>query len=144
MSIELRKFQKDDFCGIISLSDDQWGATHYNLASSMVKTINNIGNNIEHCILALDGAQIVGYIYGFALPNKILIPEFLYVIPSYRKHGVGKKLVKELETSTDCTVSMIFYNKSLRDYYNKMGYKVGEDLEVAVKDIFARGQQNEI
>ena len=91
--------------------------------------------NIEHCILALDGAKIVGYIYGFALPNKTLIPEFLYVLPAYRKNGIGKMLVEKLESSTNCISSMIFYHKSLRDYYCRMGYQVGDALEVAIKDI---------
>lgn len=54
-------------------------------------------------------------------------------------------LVEKLESSADCTASMIFYHKSLRDYYSKMGYQVGDALEVAMKGIPNReGEQNEV
>ena len=131
MGVELRKFEKGDYLNLATLSDDQWKELHFKIATSMMKATENI----EHCILALDGAKIVGYIYGFALPNKTLIPEFLYVLPSYRKNGIGKMLVEKLESSTNCISSMIFYHKSLRDYYCRMGYQVGDALEVAIKDI---------
>lgn len=141
MGIELRNFDKGDYLNLATLSDDQWKVSHFGFAESMMKA----SGNIEHCILALDGARIVGYIYGFALPNKTLIPEFLYVLPAYRKNGIGKMLVEKLESSTDCTASMIFYHKSLRDYYSKMGYQVGDALEVAMKEIPNReGEQDEV
>lgn len=131
MGVELRKFEKGDYLNLATLSDDQWKELHFKIATSMMKATENI----EHCILALDSAKIVGYIYGFALPNKTLIPEFLYVLPAYRKNGIGKMLVEKLESSTNCISSMIFYHKSLRDYYCRMGYQVGDALEVAIKDI---------
>ena len=141
MGIELRNFDKGDYHNLVALSDDHWKASHFGVAESMMKT----SGNIEHCILALDGARILGYIYGFALPNKTLIPEFLYVLPVYRKNGIGKILVEKLESSTDCTASMIFYHKSLRDYYSKIGYQVGDALEVAIKEIPNReGEQDEV
>lgn len=141
MGIVLRNFDKGDYHNLVALSDNQWKASHFGVAESMMKA----SGNIERCILALDGARIAGYIYGFALPNKTLIPEFLYVLPAYRKNGIGKMLVEKLESSADCTASMIFYHKSLRDYYSKMGYQVGDALEVAMKEIPNReGEQNEI
>ena len=76
MGVELRKFEKGDYLNLATLSDDQWKELHFKIATSMMKATENI----EHCILALDSAKIVGYIYGFALPNKTLIPEFLYVL----------------------------------------------------------------
>ena len=134
MSIQLRKFDKGDFLDLATLSDDEWKPSHFGVATSMTKATGDV----EHCILALDETQVVGYIYGFALPNKTLIPEFLYVLPTYRKQGIGKMLVEKLESSTDCTTSMIFYNKSLHDYYCNMGYQAGDALEVAMKEIPAR------
>ena len=131
MSVELRKFEKGDYLNLAKLSDDQWKASHFRIATSMLKATGNI----EHCLLALEGEKIVGYIYSFALPNKTLIPGFLYVLPAYRKNGIGKMLVEKLEFSTDCTASLIFYHKSLHDYYAKMGYQVGDALEVAMKEI---------
>lgn len=112
MDVKLRDFEKKDYLNLATLSDDHWKASHFGVAESMMKA----SGNIEHCILAMDGARIVGYIYGFALPNKTLIPEFLYVLPTCRKNGIGKMLVEKMESSTDCTVSMIFYEKNLLNF----------------------------
>lgn len=139
MDVKLREFEKKDYLNLAFLSDDKWKASHFEIAESMMKA----SGNIEHCILAMDGSRIVGYIYGFALPNKTLIPEFLYVLPVCRKNGIGKMLVEKMESSTDCTVSMIFYNKDLRDYYSKMGYQVGDALEVAMKEIPKRDRKKD-
>ena len=134
MGVELRKFEKSDFLNLASISNDVWKPVHCGLAESML----NATGEVEQCVLALDGTEIIGYIYGFALPNKKLIPEFLYVLPAYRGGGIGKMLVKELESSTDCTASMIYYNKSLHNYYSEMGYQVGDAVEVAMKEIRSR------
>ncbi len=131
MNLELRNFNEEDYYNIAYLSDDEWKLAHLSTARSMI----NATGNIERCIVAVDDSQIVGYIYGFALPNHALFPEFLYVIPAYRNKGIGKKLIEKLETSTNCTSSTIFYNKDLHDYYKKMGYTAGDALEVATKEL---------
>ena len=95
----------------------------------------NENSKIEKCLIAESDGKIVGFIYGFVLPNKTLIPEFLYVTPNERKTGIGTELIKQLEIKSNCTASMIFYNKSLHNYYEKQGYQAGDNLEVAMKEI---------
>lgn len=129
---ELRNFSVDDFISLATLSDDEWKSAHQNIASAMMK----VDTTIEKCIVATVDGIIVGYIYGFSLPNGTLIPEFLYVVPKYRKKGVGKHLLGELERHSGCTTSMIFYHKSLHEYYEKLGYSTGSNLETAMKDIY--------
>jgi len=129
MCVTLRKFIKEDYFNLASLIDDEWAVNHRNIALSMQQT----DGNVEQCFLAIDEQKNVGYIYGFVLPNKTLLPEFLYVIPAYRKQGIGRALLAELENKTCCTASMIFYNKSLTGFYSSLGYQVGENLEVAMK-----------
>ncbi len=86
-------------------------------------------------LLAFSDTDLVGFIYGFVLPNKLLIPELMYVKPQYRKTGIAHKLLSELERNSTCTTSMIFYNKTLHDFYRTQGYQVGENLEAAIKSL---------
>jgi len=131
MGIEYRKFQKSDLLDFADLSDDEWMQAHIGLAHSMI----NCNNEIERCYVALDDGVIIGYIYGFALPNKTLIPEFMYVQPKYRRSGVGANLLKLLEEESGCNASMIFYHKSMHNHYEKLGYSTGENLETAMKTL---------
>ncbi len=131
MEIVYREFDKSDFLNFFALVEDEWKDMHNSLAWSVFKA----DNDVEQCILALDDQKIVGYIYGFILPNKTLLPEFLYVLPDYRKQGIGAKLLSKFEKNSGCTVSRVYYNKDLHDFYNKSGYMSGDRLEVAIKEI---------
>ena len=131
--IEIRKYEKRDFQSLATISTDCWSINHKNIAKLML----NEEDTISQCRVAvLDGNNIIGYIYGFSLPNGMLIPEFLYVYDDYRHQGIGKMLLDDLERSSGCGASMIFYNKSLRDYYEEQGYLYGDNLEVAMKELF--------
>lgn len=88
----------------------------------------------EHCFVAYEDEKLVGFIYGGVL-CKTLYPQYLYVIPSYRNNGLGKELLNTLENNTDCTASMVYYNRSLCDFYQKIGYHTGEELCVSLKMI---------
>lgn len=129
MGIVYRAFEKRDFIDLATFSDDEWADKHYGIAFSMLKA----EGNIEQCLLAVADEKIVGYIYAFALPNKTLLPELLYVLPQYRQQGIGRKLLAKMETSTECTASMIFYHNSLHKFYSSLGYRAGDNLEVAMK-----------
>ena len=131
MGIVYRKFDKGDFLNFCTLVDDEWKDMHNSLAWSVFKA----DNDVEQCLLALDDQKIVGYIYGFILPNKTLLPEFLYILPDYRKQGIGAELLSEFEKNFGCTVSKVYYNKELHDFYNKAGYLSGDKLEVAIKEL---------
>ena len=130
MGVEIRDYNKHDRFALMSLSEDEW---HPQILATVLSIKEN--NSIEKCLVAEADGDIVGFIYGFVLPNKTLIPEFMYVVPNARKNGVGAELIKQLELTSGCTASMIFYNKSLHCFYEHQGYLAGENLEVAVKEI---------
>ena len=131
MGIEYREYQRTDFLQFATISNDDWKGTHIRVAYSLSKR----NEKIELCYVALDGKNIVGYIYGFALPSKTLIPEFMYVKPELRRKGIGEALLTMLEQKSGCDCSMIFYHKSLHNHYQKLGYETGDNLETAMKQI---------
>lgn len=127
----IRDFKITDRLSLMDLSDDEWQQQITALFSEM-----NTDNPVEKCLVAEVNGYIVGFIYGFVLPNKMLIPELLYVDPDVRKNGIGAELIKQLEIKSGCTSSRIYYNKLLlHKYYQKQGYQSGDNLEVAIKEI---------
>ena len=126
----IRKVRKSDTFKLAIVADDEWKPKMSMMAPSFAKC----DGKIERCYVAEVEGVLVGFIYGFVLPNGMLIPEMLYVRSEYRKMGIGTKLLEYLEKESGCMNSMIFYNKSLHDYYSKRGYRVGENLEVALKE----------
>ena len=88
----------------------------------------------ENCFVAYDETMLVGYAYGGTLCDT-LYPQFMFVKESYRNRGIGKMLMERLEQESGCTVSMIFYHKSLSNHYKKQGYEIGTELETAIKQI---------
>jgi len=132
MEIEIREYEKKDWYGLLNISEDEWKTEILNFGYSMIKEYD--GQTIK-MLLAFSGKVLVGFIYGFVLPNKVLIPEFMYVKPEYRKNGIAHKLLSELEKLSECAASLIFYNKILHGFYQKQGYQAGENLEVALKNL---------
>ena len=131
MSVIIREANSADLLDLATLADDEWKAKISGLAFTLVKC----DGVIERCYVAVDSNKLVGFIYGFVLPNKMLLPEMLYVCSEYRKSGIGTMLLEHLEKCSECTCSMIFYNKSLHDYYAKRGYDIGGNLETAMKNL---------
>lgn len=129
MDVKYRKFQKCDFYTLSAISDDEWRENNIKIAMALLKA----EDDIEQCVVAEIEGELIGYIYGFVLPNGTLIPEFLFVQSKYRKRGIGTNLLHTLETISGCNTSMIFYNKSLSKYYENQGYSRGDNLEVAIK-----------
>lgn len=127
----IREYTKNDATKLLlfMLAEEQWKTRH----PLTVNAMHEADNTIEQTYVAEKDGAILGYIYGFVLPNKTLIPEFLYVHPDYRKQGVGSSLLNHFEKVTNCVVSQIFYHNSLHDYYCRQGYEMGGNLEVAVK-----------
>lgn len=136
MEYSIRQYAKNDFLSIAALSEDEWKKSIIQFSSFLLKMSEN---NIEKCYVAELNGEVIGFIYGFALPNKTLIPEFSYVKPLYRKYGIASQLLKKLEDESGCSLSMIFYNKTLHDHYAKQGYETGENLETAIKNLPQNG-----
>lgn len=131
MNIIYRRFLLEDASSLFNLSNDEWRVNHILISKSLQHSYND-----EICCVALSEEKIVGYVDGFVLSNKTLIPHFLYVLPEYRTRGIGQGLLKKLEEESGCQCSMIYYNKTLHNYYENQGYSSGDNLEVAIKDIF--------
>lgn len=131
MGIIIRGVRKTDYFDLACLADDEWEPKLSVIAPSFAKC----DGKIERCYVAEESGKLVGFIYGFVLPNGLLLPEMLYVCSDYRKKGIGTLLLEHLEKESGCNSSMIFYNNSLHNYYSKRGYMVGENLEAAIKTL---------
>ena len=133
MDINIREFVMRDIDTLKNLpSDDKLGNMVFSIAMSLQSYKYN--KSIVRCYLAEDNGTVVGFIYGFVLPNYTLIPEFLYTIPEYRDQGIGTELLLHLEKVSGCSISQIYYDPSLHDFYKKQGY-INKPLEVAVKPL---------
>lgn len=130
MAIKIRHIKKEDLISLFDISSD-CKEFHRVVAKAMIKG----ENEIEKCVLAIDDSKIVGYIYAFILPNKALLPEFLYVIPEYRKKHIAQDLLNYIEKESGCSSSMVFYNKELSEFYKKNGYFESDNLSVAIKKL---------
>ena len=88
----------------------------------------------DNCFVAYEGTELVGFIYGGVLCDT-LYPQFMFVKEKNRKAGIGKRLMSALEESSHCSVSLIFYHKTLESHYQNEGYEVGTELRVAIKEL---------
>lgn len=131
MGVIIRPVKKADMFRLACLANDEWASKLSMLAPSFAQC----DGKIERCYVAERSDELIGFIYGFALPNGLLLPEMLYVRSEFRRAGIGTQLLEYLEKESGCTNSMIFYNTTLHDYYAKRGYLVGENLETAVKNL---------
>ena len=132
MSIEIREYTKQDWLDFMGISIDEWAQGIKSIGLSILKEYDN---RMLKLLLARSEGNLAGFIYGFVLPSQVLIPEFMYIKPEYRHQGIAQSLLAELERQSGCTCSMIFYNKTLHDYYEKQGYSTGENLETAIKQL---------
>lgn len=130
MNLLIREYTTNDYVDLATITDDTWAVQIITLAADLKK---NYDGKIIKLLLAYNNNELIGFIYGFILPNRTLIPEFMYVIPQYRNHGIAHRLLNSLEKKSGCTSSMIFYNKELHDFYQKQGYLSGDRLETAMK-----------
>lgn len=129
MSISFRSAKKEDIFEVAKNANDEWGRNILEIA----KYLNKENNDYERCYVAEKLNKIIGLVYGYILPNRLLFPVFLYVSYDNRKIGVGKRLLEYFEKETKSDTSIIFYHKSLHDFYKGCGYCAGDDIETAIK-----------
>lgn len=130
--IMIRKFQMLDLADFETLCDNSdW---YYPKISTSPAALLKYDIYRENCYVAYDGSTLIGYVYGGVLCNT-LYPQFMFVREDYRKQGIGMKLMGTLEENSGCTVSLIYYNKELSDYYCKQSYEIGTNLQVGMKQI---------
>lgn len=136
--IIIRKFQMLDLAELETICDkSDW---YYPQISMTPAALLKYNAYRENCYVAYDGSTLIGYVYAGVLCNT-LYPQFMFVRETYRMQGVGTKLMDALEKGSGCSVSLIYYNKELSDYYRKQNYEIGTNLEVGMKQI--GGEPNE-
>jgi GNAT superfamily N-acetyltransferase len=131
--VEIRlimKYEWNDLLNICPTTD-----INFKTIYSIVNLMDNSLETKKHTYVALIDELIIGFVYGVTIPGNTLIPQFLYVKDSFRKCGFGTKLMKRLEEGSDCSTSIIYYEKSLHNYYKSQNYFTGDNLEVAIKNI---------
>ena len=100
----------------------------------------------EPCYIALDGDQIVGYIFGHVYETEkktSYIPigakcfeiSEVYVLPTYRSKGIGKRLFELIEEEAKNDASYITLATSTKDYKRILKFYV-EDLDMTFHSAF--------
>ena len=131
MSIEYREFNyEEDFLLFSELPEDEW----FMINVKNVASLKDVDHSLYRAVVAVEDNKILGYAFGYILPSKTLLPMFLYVIPERRGQDVGVNLTRRLEKESGCSCSMIYFNADKREYYEKQGYIVGNQL-VAIKEL---------
>ena len=130
MDYTIRHYEKSDYINLGTLSNDEYEYNHILIA----KSLKNSNDTYEKCFVAIVDNEIVAYIYGYVVPAKLAIPQFLYVKKTQRGKGIGAALLNHFECVAGTPSSLIYYRNELHDYYTKQGYVAGT-LEVAMKQI---------
>lgn len=131
-SVQIKKFELSDIPQFGNLCDEsEWYSPQVRVT---VETLLRYKEYQENCFVAYEGTELVGFIYGGVLCDT-LYPQFMFVKEKNRKAGIGRRLMSELEVSSHCSVSLIFYHKTLETHYQNEGYKIGTELRVAIKEL---------
>lgn len=131
-SVQIKKFEFSDIPQFGDLCDDsEWYSPQVKATTGALLRYKEYQDN---CFVAYEGTELVGFIYGGVLCDT-LYPQFMFVKEKNRKAGIGKRLMLALEESSHCSVSLIFYHKTLESHYPNEGYEVGTELRVAIKEL---------
>ena len=114
--------------------EDEWQKTYV----SLYKALEQMPNSYEKLYMAISDGKVIGFVYGYTLPNKTLMPMFLHVDEKYRNQGIATNLLELLEKESKCVCSLIWYDKSLHDFYESHNYDSGGNLEIAIKLLDAK------
>ena len=107
MDYSIRPYSKADFLFLGTLSnDDEYKSQHLPIALSLQKA----DERTERCFVATVDNKIVGYIYGYIVPGRVTLPQFLYVKNENRRGGIGAALLKRFEDESQTPCSLIYYN----------------------------------
>lgn len=110
-NVEIRRLTPDDYFSIIELvPDDEYMAQIFMIIANAVKSDFD---GISYTYGAFVNGLIIGFIYGFVLPNKTLLPQYLYIDAEYRGNKVGNRLLETLEKDSECSCSLAYFEKGL-------------------------------
>ncbi|MBQ7302667.1 MAG: GNAT family N-acetyltransferase [Clostridia bacterium] len=128
----IRRIQESDFINFYSLCSI--GEPYYELVLQHSVSIKETEEYRNNCFVAYHDNVLIGYVFGFAF-NGTLFPQFLFVNRDYRQRGVATSLLQAVEKFSDCTDSLIYFQKALGTYYAKQAYNIGTNLLVAHKKL---------
>lgn len=130
--MDIRLLTKDDYLLIMEIAPDD--EVTMSMFLGIAKAIKDGFDGISYTYGAFIDGMIVGFIYGFVLPNKTLLPQYLYVATDYRGRKIGKQLLERFEQESQCTCAIAYFEEGLSKYYSEQGYIVGNTL-VALKNL---------
>ena len=133
-NITIREYYHKDWNGLKGLAMSAPTVNDLRLIESSMKVLKEYNPPVLSFVAEANGL-IIGFNFGYILPNGLLIPEGMYVDPDYRRKGTAKSLSEALESVSKCQVSMAYYNKDLSDYYARLGYDTGRDIIVGIKPL---------
>lgn len=128
----VRKIQESDFISFYSLCSI--GEPYYELVLQHSVSIKETEEYRNNCFVAYHDNTLIGYVFGFVFDGT-LFPQFLFVHRDYRQRGVGTSLLQALENFSDCTDSLIYFQKELGTYYAKQEYDISTNLIVGRKEL---------
>lgn len=77
MSISIRLLVQTDYLKIIKLAPDD--DIMSSILFSIAKVVKDCLDEISYTYGAFIDDELIGFIYGFILPNKTLLPQYLYI-----------------------------------------------------------------
>ena len=107
--VEFRKAGLQDALTIIRTRQKVWDATyrgiypddvidHFDYDWHLQAEQNRLRNNNFHCFMVMDGSHCVGY-YSYGPVRKRFRMHSLYLLPAYRKNGLGRQIFEQVKSS---------------------------------------------
>ena len=128
--MEIRKITGDDYHLIreIDADDEMIKAIIFGVSNG----IKGYSSDVFRAYAAVAKGRTVGFVYGFVLPNRLLLPQYMYLEPKFRGNHLGQTLLEALERDSGCDQAIIYFESPLSKYYQRQGYEVGNAV-VAMK-----------
>lgn len=119
-----------DLIELLNGSEEEWKPQIGSIIKSNIEGLEDT----ERLRVYKENGHVVGFIYYIKATSKITLIELVYVIPAYRNRGIASRLIADVEEESE--VVQIYYNKKLHSFYAKQGYESGENIEIAIKNIY--------
>ena len=140
--MQYRIYNEVDIEGLASAMSKAYSEEPWNEQWSLERAIRRvkaiIGNYQSICLVAEDEEKIIGGLLGFVDPyaeEDFFYVSELFVVPKYKKHGIGRNLLKELEKelkSKEISVVQLMSIEPNEVFYGKCGLS-RDDVTVLFK-----------
>lgn len=128
-----RPAQVSDYKSLATVLKEAYASDPWNekwSEENALRRINAIMHNFDSlCVLAEETGKMVGAVLGFVDPyanSDFFFVSELFVLPEYRKKGIGSALIHALENTLKekgiCTLQLISISHNI-DFYNRAGYQ---------------------